>query len=91
LAVAATDVEASDSRLMRHGDSGERLDGCIACRLFDNGDVTPDDALPDDIETLKAMLLAERQALAIRRAVARRVASNGCPDQRYRDLHTLTL
>jgi len=30
--------------------------------VFHNGDVTSDDPLPDDIETLKAMLLAERSA-----------------------------
>ncbi len=43
----------------------------LPCRSH-NGDVTPpfDDLLPDDIETLKAMFLAQRRALAVAEARA---------------------
>lgn len=46
--------------------------GCIGSRLFHNDVVTPqaDEPLPDDIATLKAMLLMQREALAAAEARA---------------------
>src|SRR5690349_5165452 len=64
MAAAATGGSAAGGRVMRHGDSDEWELCCKEAPLSHNGAVTPqaDAPLPDDIETLKAVLLAERQA-----------------------------
>jgi transposase len=63
---------------MRHGDSGGRVGVASARDDAVNDDVTPPAAelLPDDVETLKAMLLAQREALAWAEARAMAAETN---------------
>src|SRR5260370_10942122 len=62
---------------MRHGVSGGHVAVASAWDDAANGDVTtPAEPLPDDVETLKAMFLAQREALASAEARAMAAETN---------------